>query len=140
MVKQVTSSSSPGGSQWKHGSRLLRRWPSSFGIWLGAAALVVYAVVMLWPYLAATLVRGSAVTAWTHLATAPIQGRAPANLPLIGATVGADGAILEIVNDRLDPAPVHLAEADRARQIGADRGAQRVGGLLRHVEAERLRA
>ena len=66
---------------------------------------------MLWPYLAATLVRGSAVTAWTHLATAPIQGRAPANLPPIGAPVGADGVILEIVNDRLDPAPVRLAEA-----------------------------
>ena len=111
MVKQVTSSLSPGGNHWKHGSRLLRTWPSSFGIWLGAAALILYAVAMLWPYLAATLVRGSAVTAWTHLATAPIQGRAPANLPLIGATVGADGVILEIVNDRLDPAPVRLAEA-----------------------------
>ena len=37
---------------------------------LGAlAVLVVYAVVMLWPYLAATLVRGSAVTAWTNVAT-----------------------------------------------------------------------
>ena len=70
------------------GAWLLRTWSSSFGIWLAAAALVLYAVVMLWPYLAATLVRGSAVTAWTHLATAPIQGRAPANLPLIGATVG----------------------------------------------------
>src|SRR5260370_1244640 len=33
-----------------------------------------------------------------------------------------------------------VAEADRAREIGADRGAQRVGGLLRDVEAERLRA
>lgn len=111
MVKQVTSSSSPGGNHRKHGSRLLRTRPSSFAIWLAAAALVVYAVAMLWPYLAATLVRGSAVTAWTHLATAPIQGRAPANLPLIGARVGADGVILGIVNDRLDPAPVRLAEA-----------------------------
>ncbi|HTG18903.1 MAG TPA: hypothetical protein VK681_02610, partial [Reyranella sp.] len=107
----MTSTSSPRGSRWKHGSRLLGTWPSSFSIWLAAAALVLYAVVMLWPYLAATLVRGSAVTAWTHLATAPIQGRAPANLPLIGATVGADGVILQIVNDRLDPAPVRLAEA-----------------------------
>ena len=38
------------------------------------AALVFYAVAMLWPYLAATLVRGSAVTAWTNVATAPIRG------------------------------------------------------------------
>jgi hypothetical protein len=78
----------PGGIGPVAGTWLLRTWPSSFGIWLAAAALVLYAVVMLWPYLAATLVRGAAVTAWTHLATAPIQGRAPANLPLIGATVG----------------------------------------------------
>src|ERR1700722_20684179 len=91
--------------------RFLRLRPPSFAIWMAAAALVIYAGVMLWPYLAATLVRGSAVTAWTHLATAPIQGRAPANLPLIGATVGADGVILEIVNDRLDPPPVPPAEA-----------------------------
>jgi hypothetical protein len=63
VVKQVTSSLSPGGNHWKHGSRLLRTRPSSFAIWLAAAALAIYAVAMLWPYLAATLVRGSAVTA-----------------------------------------------------------------------------
>jgi hypothetical protein len=33
-----------------------------------------------------------------------------------------------------------VAEADRAPGIGTDRGALRVGGLLRDVEAERLRA
>jgi HlyD family secretion protein len=78
-------------------------------------ALFVYAIVMLWPYLMATLVRGSAVTAWTNLATAPIQGRAPARLPTPGATVGADGIIMEIVNDRLDTAPLRLADAELAR-------------------------
>jgi hypothetical protein len=57
------------------------------------------------------MVRGSAVTTWTHIATAPIQGRAPAALPVIGSTVGAEGAIMELVNDRLDPAPVLMAEA-----------------------------
>ena len=71
--------------------------------------LAIYVVVMVWPFLAATLVRGSAVTTWTHIATAPIQGRAPAALPVIGSTVGADGVIMEIVNDRLDPAPVLLS-------------------------------
>lgn len=80
---------------------------------LGVAALclAIYAVVMLWPYLAATLVRGAAVTTWTHLATAPIQGRAPASLPTIGSAVGADGVVMEIVNDRVDPMPVLTAEA-----------------------------
>jgi hypothetical protein len=50
------------------------------------AVLVIYAVVMLWPYLAATLVRGSAVTAWTNVATAPIPGRTalPAGFHLQG--------------------------------------------------------
>jgi len=78
-------------------------------------ALLIYAVVMLWPYLVATLVRGSAVTAWTNLATAPIQGRAPAKLPPPGTTVGSDGVLMEIVNDRLDEGPVKLAEASLAR-------------------------
>ena len=66
------------------------------------AALVVYAVVMLWPYLVAALVRGAAVTAWTNIATAPIQGRAAARLPPPGTTVGSDSVLMEIVNDRLD--------------------------------------
>jgi multidrug resistance efflux pump len=75
------------------------------------AVLVIYAVVMLWPYLAATLVRGSAVTAWTNVATAPIPGRTPAALPKIGSTVGPDGVILELVNEQLDPGMVPRAEA-----------------------------
>jgi multidrug resistance efflux pump len=80
-----------------------------------AGALLLYAVIMLWPYLVATLVRGSAVTAWVNLATAPIQGRAPARLPPPGTTVGSDGVLMEIVNDRLDAGPVRLAEARLAR-------------------------
>ena len=75
------------------------------------AVLVIYAVVMLWPYLAATLVRGSAVTAWTNVATAPIPGRTPAELPKIGSAVGPAGVILELVNEQLDPGMVPRAEA-----------------------------
>jgi len=75
------------------------------------AVLLVYAIAMLWPYLAATLVRGSAVTAWMNLATAPIPGRAPAHLPLVGSQVGADGVIVELVNEQLDPGMVPRAEA-----------------------------
>jgi len=78
-------------------------------------AFVAYAVVVLWPHIVATLVRGSTVTAWTNISTAPIQGRAPVKLPPPGSVVGADGAMMEIVNDRLDTGPVHLAEAALAR-------------------------
>ena len=66
---------------------------------------------MLWPYLAATLVRGSAVTAWVNVATAPIPGRTPVHLPKIGSNVGPDGVILELVNEQLDPGMVPRAEA-----------------------------
>ncbi len=88
--------------------------PAPSGIFLGALALLAYLVVMFWPYLAATLVRGSSVTAWAHLATAPIAGRAPVALPLPGSTVGTDGALMLITNDLLDPAPIQAAEAGLA--------------------------
>ena len=119
------------GSRWKHGSRLLRRRPASFGVWLAAAALVLYAVVMLWPYLVATLVRGSAVTAWTNVATAPIQGRAPAKLPLIGTTVGSDGASWR--SSTTGSMTVRLAEAAlaRARRRRLGRRLPRLGARAR---------
>jgi multidrug resistance efflux pump len=81
---------------------------------IAAVAVAIYAVAMLWPYFAATLVRGSAVTAWNNVATAPIRGRVPAKLPFPGMEVGADGAILEIANDLLDPGGVKVAEANLA--------------------------
>jgi multidrug resistance efflux pump len=73
--------------------------------------LALYAIVMLWPYLGAVLVRGSAVTAWTNGATAPIPGRTPDRLPKVGSQVGTDGVILEVVNEQLDPGLVPRAEA-----------------------------
>jgi len=73
--------------------------------------LLIYAITMLWPYLAATLVRGSAVTAWVNLATAPIPGRGPVRLPLVGSHVGPDGVIVELINEQLDPGLVPRAEA-----------------------------
>ena len=66
---------------------------------------------MLWPHLAATLVRGSAVTACTNVATAPIPGRTPTQLPKAGSAVGADGVIPELLNEQLDPGMVPRAEA-----------------------------
>jgi multidrug resistance efflux pump len=92
--------------RWRIGSRTAKL--------TAAAALLLYAVVMLWPYLAATLVRGSAVTAWSNVATAPIRGRTPAKLPVPGSLVGQDGVVVEIVNDLLDPGAVGVAEANLA--------------------------
>ena len=79
---------------------------------LGAlAVLVAYAIAILWPYLAATLVRDAAITAWTNLATAPIHGRVMARLPMLGSQVGPDGIILELINEQMDPGLVPRAEA-----------------------------
>jgi hypothetical protein len=100
-------------------------------------AVLLYAVVMLWPYLVATLVRGSAVTAWTNVATAPIQGRAPAKLPLPGTTVGSDGVLMEIVNDRLDDGPVKLAEAGLARAQAAVASAMGFLEAMHELERDR---
>jgi len=101
------------------------------------AALLIYAVVMLWPYLVATLVRGSAVTAWTNLATAPIQGRAPARLPPPGTMVGSDGVLMEIVNDRLDEGPVKLAEASLARAQAAVASAKGFLEAMQELDRDR---
>jgi len=95
-------------------------------------------------------VRGSAVTAWNNVATAPILGRTPAKLPFPGERVGADGVILEIENDVLDPANVRVAEAGlaaaQARTVAAKAyfdGVQEVDSdrrALRHLYAENYRA
>jgi multidrug resistance efflux pump len=100
-------------------------------------ALLIYAVIMLWPYLVATLVRGAAVTAWTNLATAPIQGRAPARLPPPGAAVGSDGVLMEIVNDRLDSGPVKIAEAAVARTQAAVTSAQGYLDAMQELDRDR---
>jgi multidrug resistance efflux pump len=110
---------------------------STWSIALGAAVLVGYVVVMFWPYLAASLVRGSSVTAWSNVATAPIRGRVPARLPLPGATVGSNGVVLEIVDDLLDPAPAHLAEAAVATARVRVAAAEQRLEALRTLDRER---
>ena len=107
------------------------------GLSIGILLLALYVIVMLWPYLVAALVRGSAVTAWAHLATAPIQGRAPIALPLIGSKVGADGIVMEIVNDRLDPAPVLMAEAELANARLRVSAAQELLDQVRALDDQR---
>ena len=107
--------------------------PRSFGIAAGAAILLIYVLAMIWPHVEATMVRGSAVTTWVHVATAPIQGRAPKILPAVGSLVPENGVVMELVNDRLDPGPVKLAEATlanaRARTVAAQAYAESVRAL-----------
>jgi multidrug resistance efflux pump len=110
---------------------------SRAAIALGAAALIAYVVVMFWPYLVATLVRGSSVTAWTNVATAPIRGRVPPRLPLPGSIVGADGVIMEVTNDLLDPAPAYLAEAALAAAKARMAAAEQRLEALRALDGER---
>jgi multidrug resistance efflux pump len=112
--------------------------------------VLFYAIAMLWPNIAALLVRNSAVTAWTNIATAPIQGRAPDKVPFAGSHVGDDGVIFQVTNDRLDPGPVKVAEAAlvdaQARTVAAK--AYLEGALeidkdrreLLHVYADNFRA
>lgn len=65
---------------------------------------------MAWPQLAASLTLSASVTAWTHTVVAPIAGRTPNDAPPPGSRIGPGGTIMEIVNDRLDDAPVRNAE------------------------------
>jgi multidrug resistance efflux pump len=117
-------------------SRLRRISPRNAKLAAAAVALL-YAVAMLWPYLAATLVRGSAVTAWNNVATAPIHGRTPAKLPVPGSTVGADGVILEIVNDLLDPGGVNVAEANIAAARSRTAAAQTYLEGIQQIDRDR---
>jgi biotin carboxyl carrier protein len=94
-------------------------------------ALLIYVVIMLWPYLAATLVRDAAVTAWTNLATAPIRGRVQSKLPLVGTTVRESGIVFELVNEQHDSGEVLRAEA----QLAATRA--RVTAAVDYLEGVR---
>ena len=93
---------------------------------LAMVALVggVGIAVTAWPDLAASLTPSARVTAWTHDVTAPIAGRAPDQPPAPGSRIGADGTIMEIVNDRVDQAPMRKAasafEAAQARVVAAN--------------------
>lgn len=116
-----------------------------------ALALGIGAAVAAWPRLAASLTMTARVTAWTHDVVAPIAGRAPADPPLPGSRVGPDGTVMEIVNDRLDQAPLRRAEAAleaaQARVVAANERLEvlrrddekRRESVLRVAPAERTR-
>jgi len=93
----------------------MRRTLSPRALKAGAiGTLLIYASIMLWPYLAATLVRDAAVTAWTNVATAPISGRVEDGLRLVDTTVPESGILMQLVNEHYDPGAVLRAKAELA--------------------------
>ncbi|MCW5733314.1 MAG: hypothetical protein KIS73_04285 [Enhydrobacter sp.] len=93
------------------------------------AGVVIAALA--WPQLAASLTLSASVTAWVHPVVAPIAGRTANDVPP-GSRIGSDGTIMEIVNDRLDDAP--LREAERV----LERVQARVAAASQRLEALRL--
>lgn len=79
---------------------------------------------MAWPQLAASLALNASVTARTHTVVAPVAGRASNDVLPPGSRIGSDGTIMEIVNDRLEDAPLRDAERvlekAQARVVAAD--------------------
>jgi hypothetical protein len=108
-----------------------------FALALATLLAGVGIAVMAWPQLAASLVLSATVTAWTHSVVAPIAGRVPNEPPSPGSRVGPDGTVLEIVNDRLDQAPIRRAEAALAAAQGRVAAANERLETLRLAEEKR---
>lgn len=68
---------------------------------LGVALFLLYCAWILGPYLRSVFVRDSSVTSWAQFATAPIAGDIVSELPTVTSTVGANGRVAVIRNDRL---------------------------------------
>lgn len=80
-------------------------------IWSSIGAFLIYAAIMLGPYLRSTLVRDAAVTTWIHIATSPIYGEVADDTPKPGDRIGADGVIVEVVNQKADRTALDRAYA-----------------------------
>jgi hypothetical protein len=99
-----------------------------------AVALLLAGVgimVLAWPPLAESLTLTATVTARTQAVIAPIAGRVMQGTPRPpGSTVGSDGTILEIFNDRPDQVPLNTAEsAFEAAQLRVRTAGERLEGL-----------
>jgi len=99
----------------------LAGWLVKWGI---LAALLIYIVVLLGPYVRSTFVRNAAVSAWIHAATAPIYGQVDSDLPTPGSVIGADGILVDVVNLQADRSALDRADAEARRadaEVLADR-------------------
>jgi multidrug resistance efflux pump len=73
-----------------------------FWLWIG------------WPYFSAIVVRDAAVTTWINPVIAPIDGELDDSALRPGDVVGLDGRVAEIVNPRIDRAPLERALGELA--------------------------
>ncbi len=106
-------------------------WLFKWGI---LAAILVYILALLGPYLRSTLVRDAAVSAWIHTATSPIYGQAGARLPTPGTVIGADGILARVTNEQADRSPLDRAEAEARRADAQVLAARR---LVEQLEEQR---
>lgn len=104
--------------------------PGSFrirnsGPWLyilPGMVVIAYALWMLGPYLQSIIVRDAAVTSWSHTATAPVDGQLESKPLSAGQTIGSDGVVIRLRNDRVSHQTLTEAESrvDLARSTTAE--------------------
>ncbi|MEQ8650855.1 MAG: hypothetical protein RIC87_00180 [Kiloniellales bacterium] len=87
--------------------------------WGILAALLIYVLAILGPYLRSTLVRNAAVSAWVKTATATIYGQVEEGLQRPGSLVGDGGVLATLVNPQADRSALDIA-AGEARQAEAE--------------------
>ena len=100
------------------------------GRWVYLVAGVIFLGYTSWilgPYIRSVIVRDAAVTTWLHTATSPIDGAVTLEPLAVGGTVGADGIIAVLRNDRVSQH--ELVETE----IRADLAAARVTWLKEFI-------
>jgi multidrug resistance efflux pump len=93
----AAASSGQSGSADAEGGKSFSRW-----IYVVAVlALFAYAAWIMGPYLRSIVVRDAAVTSWLNVSTAPIDGMLQAHDRSVLGSIGADGIVEIVRNDRL---------------------------------------
>jgi multidrug resistance efflux pump len=106
----------------------------------GLAFLLLYALWLAWPYLAAIVVRDAAVTTWVSVAAAPVGGYT--TQPLYpGARVGANGRIATVSDEQADQRELARARAELVHATAAANAQQQLAdGLRNGIEAREKHA
>ena len=107
---------------------------------VGFALVLLYALWIAWPYLAAIVVRDAAVTTWVSVTSAPIGGYTT-NPLYPGARVGADGRIATVADEHADARELAKAHAELVHATAnASAQQQLVDGMRRGIEAREQHA
>lgn len=105
------------------GSRRRKR-TARYLLWGVLAVFLIYAAILLGPYLRSTLVRDAAVTTWIHIATSPIYGEVAEALPKPGDQVGNAGVIAQVFNPKADRSALDRALAGASEAEAVDEAAE----------------